>query len=74
VNDLFKVLITVAPGAREGFDSIAEQLRKVGLRVETTIRPIGVIVGTGRREEIPRFRSIAGVASVETDKPARIAI
>jgi hypothetical protein len=56
------LIITVHPGA--DLDSVADQLAKAGLQVQDKLHAVGSITGSAQDQDIPRLRSVPGVADV----------
>ena len=63
-----RVSVLIKDGHLGKMGSVAEALRKAGLKVEQKLASTGVITGTIESDKRPQLQSVAGVDAVEVER------
>jgi hypothetical protein len=66
------VAIAVADEACDRIDEVAAACRARGLVHTSTLRQIGVLMGSAELNSLPRLRAVPGVMAVELERACRV--
>ncbi|MBT9318001.1 ketohydroxyglutarate aldolase [Leptothoe spongobia TAU-MAC 1115] len=70
--DKVKVNITIDDAHLEQIDQVTEALKSAGLEVEQTLSTLGIVTGSIASDKLSSLSEVAGVDSVESDKPIQL--